>query len=246
MTQLHRAARRTCRLVSGMGRAARRSVFLRHDRRVRPPRQHLRPLSRSARRRDAALRRARGVSGRAAVRPLVARAALRPGPRPARLRRARRAAAEGHGRAREQEGRRPERAAQGSGRDLRAARPVRPQQHHGGRGRSAQRGVDHGSGVVRVPVGRAGPPEPAGVVAARDDAELGDEPARQAAEHGVRAGGREAGGPERSAHRQPARRDDRGAAAGRERRASAFIQAATGDDAAQATSRISTRRSWRR
>ena len=75
---------------------------------------------------------------------------------------------------------------------------------------------DHRSGVVRLSVGRAGPPEPAGVVAARDDAELGDEPARQAAEHGVRADRREARRPERSADRQPARRDDRGAAAGRE------------------------------
>ena len=82
--------------------------------------------------------------------------------------------------------------------------------------RSPERRRDHGSGVVRLPVRRAGPPEPAGVVAAGDDAELGDEPARQAAEHGVRAGRREAGRRERSPGRQSARRDDRGAAAGRE------------------------------
>ena len=82
--------------------------------------------------------------------------------------------------------------------------------------------IDQASYVF--PVGRAWPPEPAGVVAARDDAQLGDEPARQAAEHGVRAGRREAGRPQRSADRQPARGDDRSAAAGRTG-ARAFIDA---------------------
>ena len=74
-------------------------------------------------------------------------------------------------------------------RNLRAARSVRAQQHHGRGSRAPQPGVHPGSGVVRLPVRRARPPERASVVAARDDAELGDEPARQAAEHGVRAGG---------------------------------------------------------
>ena len=95
------------------------------------------------------------------------------------------------------------------------------------------------------PVRRARPPEHAGLVAARDDAELGDEPAREAAQHGVRDGGREARRPQRSAHRQPARRDDRGAAAGREG-AAGIHQRVGGHHGARRTSRISTPRSWRR
>ena len=72
--------------------------------------------------------------------------------------------------------------------------------------------VDQASYVF--PVRRPRPPEPAGIVAARDDDQLGDEPAREAAEHGVRAGGRKARRSQRAPHQQSARRVDRGAAAG--------------------------------
>ena len=46
--------------------------------------------------------------------------------------------------------------------------------------------LDHGPGVVCLSGRRARPPEHAGVVTAGDDAELGDESACEAAEHGVR------------------------------------------------------------
>ncbi len=50
--------------------------------------------------------------------------------------------------------------------------------------------IDQASYVF--PSGEPGRLSAAGVVAARDDAQLGDQSAREAAEHGVRAGGREA------------------------------------------------------
>ena len=108
---------------------------------------------------------------------------------PAGVRRTRRQAPQGDGGARQQEGRRLERAVEGSGHGVRRARSVRSQQHHGRGRRSRQRGRDHGPGVVHVSVRRARPPQPAGVIGAGDDAQLGDEPACQTAEHGVRAGG---------------------------------------------------------
>ena len=117
----------------------------------------------------------------------IARPPLRPRPRPARRRGARRAAAEGDGHAREPEGRRsqrrcrriPRRRSRSLDRFVRNnSWPPRPTGSAGGH---------HRSGVVRGPARRARPSESAGVVAARDAAQLGDEPARQAAEHGVRA-----------------------------------------------------------
>ena len=140
------------RLVPGVGVAARGAVFLRHDRRVRAARQHLRSVSH--RRRRTAPR--YGVLAEFLAEQLFGRWSLvlhyDLGRGPARVRRTRRAAAQGDGRARQQAGRRPQRAAEGSGRDVRAARSLRAQQHHGGRGRSAQRRGDHRPGVVRVPV----------------------------------------------------------------------------------------------
>ena len=124
---------------------------------------------------------------------------------------------------------------------LRRARSLRPQQHHGGGGRSPEPRGDHRPGVVRLSGRRARPPQPAGLVRAGDDAQLGDEPAGQAAEHGVRAGRREAVRPERSPDRQSARRDDRGAAAERDRSATTFIETATGDAPMARTSPTSTR-----
>ena len=179
-------------VVSGVGLAAGRPLLLGNDRRVRAARQHLRSLP------DRRGRRTRATACSPSSWPSSCSAAGRwcctttSGRGLRAFARPRREAAQGDGRARQQEGRRPERAAEGSRRDLRDPRSVRPQQHHGGRGRSPEPRGDHRSGLVRVPVRRARPPQPAGVVAARDDAELGDEPARQAAEHGVRADRREA------------------------------------------------------
>ena len=207
-------------MVPAVGRPACRALLLRHDVGVRAPRQHQRLRAHGGRPGDQA-RRARGVPGRADLRPLVAGAALRPRPRPARAGRARREAAEGDGRARQPQARRSERPAEGARRHLRAARSGRAQQHHGRGRRASQPGVHPRSGVVRLSVGRAGTPQRAGVVPAGDDAQLGDEPARQTAEHGVRDARREARGSQRTADRQPARRGHRGAAAGRIRSACA-------------------------
>ena len=77
---------------------------------------------------------------------------------------------------------------EGSGRDLRDARPLRAREHHGRRRRIASSVaviIDQASYLF--PAGEPGRVEPADVLAAGDDAELGDEPAREAAEHGVRA-----------------------------------------------------------
>ena len=204
-------------MVPAVGRPARRAVFFGNDGGVRSSRQHLR-LRAHRRRRGRAVRGARGVPGRAALRPLVAGPALRPRSRAARARRARRAAAEGDGDARQSEAR----AISARSRRIPPQtfalldRFVRANIMASEDGPS-QSGVHPGPGLVRLPVRRAGPPERAGLVSARDDVQLGDEPARQAAEHGLRAHGREACRSQRTAHRQPARRGHRGAAAGRGR-----------------------------
>ena len=194
--------RRPAGVVPAVGVAAGRPLFLRNDRRVRAARQHLRSLPDRRETVDLAppttlrtprsrRRRRYGVLAEFLAEQLFGRWSL---VLHYDLGRGLRAFA---GRdekrlkemvdAGQQEARRPERAAEGSGRDVRDSRPVRPQQHHGRRGRPAEPRGDHRPGLVRVSHRRARPPQHAGLVAARDDAELGDEPARQAHEHGVRA-----------------------------------------------------------
>ena len=73
--------------------------------------------------------------------------------------------------------------------------------------------IDH----VRLRRAERRPPRSQRADAARDAAQLGVEPARQAPEHGVRADRPAAVERHRAADRQPARRDDRGAAARRRR-----------------------------
>ena len=200
-----------------MGEAAGGPVFFGNHRRLRASRQYLRSVSTEQRRRRP-VRRARRFSRRAAVRPLVARPALRPRARTSRVSRARRTAAEGtaaqgrtaqgDGRARQPENRRSERHDERSRDRIRRARPPGPQQHHGARSRPHQRGRHRRSGVVRVPGGRAGAPQPAVVLGTCPHAQLGAEPAGPAAEHGVCAHRREAGRRERPSGREPERGHD--------------------------------------
>ena len=126
-------------MVSALGVAARRAVLLRHDRRVRPARQHVRPRSASA----TATRARYGVLAEFLAEQLFGRWSL---VLHYDLGRGLRAfAGRDEKRLKEmvtlanQQGRRPERAAEGSGRDVRAARSLRPRQHHGRGGRSPER-----------------------------------------------------------------------------------------------------------
>ena len=156
------------------------------------------------------------VPRRADLRTLVARAPLRSRPGSARIRRPRRSTAQGDGRACQPARRRPERALPRAGCDLRHPRSLRARQHHGeGRG-SPERRRDPRSGLVSVPLRRAGPREPPDLVAARDDAELGDEPACEAPEHGLRDGRRAPVRCQRSPDRESARGSRRSAVADRE------------------------------
>ena len=106
--------------------------------------------------REGRVRRPGGVSGRAAVRTVVAGPALRPRTRPARRGRARRAAAEGDGHARQPQGRRSEHAVEGAERDDCAPRSVRAEQPDGAGSRPPEHGGDRGLGVVLFPSGDPG------------------------------------------------------------------------------------------
>ena len=204
---------RLSRLGAAVGAPGRRPVLLGHDRGVRAARQHLRPVpdGRQGGRATACSPSSSPSSCSAAGRWCCTTTSAAGCARsPAATRRGSRTWS-----------RSPTAASAISARSSREPaatfadpRSVRPRQHHGqGRG-SPQRRGDPRSGVLSLSGGRAGPRQPADVVAAGDDAELGDEPAREAPEHGVRADRRAPGRRQRSADRQPARRVDRGAAAG--------------------------------
>ena len=100
-----------------------------------------------------------------------------------------RTAAEGDGHAGQPQGRRSQHALEGTLGGDRPPRSIRQEQPHGRGRRPSQRGGHRRSGVVRVSLRRPRPLESAGIVAAGDAAQLGNQSAREAAQHGVRAGG---------------------------------------------------------